>query len=344
MQDAQEAAGTAVKPRSEMSPLVASIVINWRRPDETLDCVRYLLASDYPNHRVLVVDNSAGTSGVEKLLAGLPVEIVPSPGNIGAAGGGNIGLRRSLEIGADYAWLVNGDAIVQPDTLPRLVATAEADPLIGMVSPTFHDTEARDTPTLYLQVFQPHTQTAAETIDLEEAQHWYAERGVQVVFPSTALLVRRAAIDAIGMIDEQFFIYIEDTDYCLHCRDAGFRLVPCFDVVVYHRFKSPIGTPDATPLYAHYYMSRNYLLLWRKRSRRWFSKKATVWLLYERLGQIELTASLPAVQNAILTGVWDGLRGIGGPYDPARKPPAWFRAIVGRHPRLIMNLIDRKLF
>ena len=327
----QEAAAT--------TPLVLSVVLNWQRPDETLACVRALLHSDYPNQRVLVVDNSAGAANLEAVLAGLKVEIIRNPENLGAAGGVNVGLRHALAVGADYAWLVNSDAIAPPDTLARLVAAAEADPRIGMVSPIFHDTEARDTPALCLSVFEPLAQVVAQTASPEEAQRWLAGRPDDIVMANTALLVRRAVIETIGETDERFFVYVEDTEYSLRCREAGFRLVTCFDAVVYHRFTKPAHA--LAPLY--YFMTRNYLLLWRKRRRRWLASKATLWFLHERLRQIARMPQQPAAIDALLAGLWDGLRGIGGPHDPASRAPWWLRRTLGRHPRLFLALLDRRL-
>ena len=109
-------------------PSVLTVVLNWRRPDETLACVRSLLDIDYPNQRVLVVGNSAGASGIDTVLSGLPVEIIRNPANLGFTGGVNVGLRHALATGADYAWLMNSDATAAPEALRRLVAAAEADP------------------------------------------------------------------------------------------------------------------------------------------------------------------------------------------------------------------------
>ena len=54
-------------------------------------------------------------------------------------------------------------------------------------------------------------------------------------------------------------------------------------------------------------------------------------------------AGLPDLQNAVLAGLWDGARGVGGPFDPARRPPAWLRVTLGQHPRWFINLLDRRL-
>lgn len=324
-------------------PRVCTVVVNWQRPEETLACVRSLLALDYPAQRIVVVDNSAGASGVEALLAGLPVQLVRNPANLGFTGGVNAGLRHARDAGADYVWLMNSDATAAPDALRKLVAAAEADPRIGLVSPMIHDPEARERPLFCLALLSPRSLDAHATADPDEARRWLGEQAENVVLYGTALLIRRALIEAIGGLDERFFAYVEDIDYSLRCREAGFRPVPCFDARVYHRFKEPTQTPQATPPYLYYFMTRNYLLLWRKRSRRLLLGRPALWLLRRCLLQImRMPQNQPAIE-AILAGLWDGARGIGGPYDPARRPPWWLRRTLGRHPRLFRDLLDRRL-
>ena len=323
-------------------PLVATVVLNWQRPEETLACVQALRDTDYPNQRILVVDNSAGASGIGTLLAGLPVEVIRNPKNLGFTGGVNVGLHRAVADGADYVWLFNSDALPAADTLGRLVAAAEADPAIGLISPVIHDPAARDVPLFCLARYEPRSLIASQTASEEEARQWLRERPDEIVLPGTALLVRRAVVTAIGGLDARFFAYVEDVDYSLRCHAAGFRVVPCFGAVIWHRFREPTTRPSDTPPYLYYFMTRNSLLLWRKRRRR-LASKAMLWFLHERLRQIDRMPQQPAAIDALLAGLWDGLRGIGGPHDPASRAPWWLRRTLGRHPRLFLDLLDRKL-
>jgi GT2 family glycosyltransferase len=319
-------------------PRTVAIVLNWRRPDETLACLRSLLASDYPNLHVLVVDNSAGSSGIDDLLAGLPAEILRSPHNLGFTGGVNLGIHHALAAGTDYVWLVNSDATVAPDALGRLVAAAEADLRIGLVSPVFHDPERTGTPVFCLAL-QPADNVCSEgTADPEQARAWLRQRPGQVVLYGAALLIRRTLIDTIGTLDDRFFAYAEDVDYCLRCHDAGYRPAVCFDAVAYHQFKD-LAAADVAP-YVHYFVNRNQALLWRKRGG--LLRRPTVWYLHQRLLGLEAKLHDRAAVDAMLLGLWDGLRGVGGPPDLSRRPPAWLRYTVGRHPRPLINLLERK--
>jgi GT2 family glycosyltransferase len=322
------------------APRVVTVILNWRRPDETLTCVRSLLEADYPNQHILIIDNSAGTTDIDGLLNGLPVEIIRNPANLGFTGGVNIGMRQAVASGADYVWLMNSDATTAPDALTRLVASAEANPGIGLISPVIRAPEDPSRIVFCLGLQGPDHIASGGTSDPVEAAAWLRDRQADAVLYGAALLVRRAVIDAIGGLDERFFAYVEDIDYSLRCHDAGFNVAVCFEAFAYHQFKDLMT--DILPPYVHYFMNRNQMLLWRKRTRGFLLRKATMWYLYQRLLKIEREKDDPVATNALLLGLWDGLRGVGGPYDPKRLAPWWLRRTIGRRPGIVINLLERK--
>lgn len=329
-----ETAGAAVW------PLVVTVVLNWRHPEETLACVRTLHALDYPNQRILVIDNDAGSSGIEALLAGLPVRVIRNPANLGFTGGVNVGLRAGFAEDAAYVWLFNSDATAAPDALRHLVAAAEADPRIGLASPVFHHPDAPDAPAFLLGLFDRRSLLPTGTHEAALARQWLRERPGDIVLYGTALLVRRALFDAAGAFDERFFAYHEDIEYSLRCHRSGFRPAVCFEAKAYHPFKS---ARDMRP-YVHYLMTRNIFFLWRTLpQRRRAALRPGLWFVRRCLGQIMNMQDDPAGTEAILAGLWDGIRGITGPYRPGRRAPWWLRHTLGRHPVVFADLLDRRL-
>lgn len=255
-------------------PRVVTVVLNWNHPDETLVCVRSLLTADYPNQHVVVIDNSAGNSGIEQLLSDLNVEIIRNADNLGFTGAANVGMLDAPRAGADYVWLVNSDAIVPPDTLTKLVATAQTDAYIGLVSPVIYSPEPPQNPVVCLGVYS--SRVLMTTASIDQAQEWLRCRPKEVFVYGTALLIRRSLIEAIGVLDDQFFAYFEDLDYCIRCHEAGFRVTACLEAAVYHHFKS-VGQGEGAPPHLAYFMTRNYLLLLRKRSFTDVVRKSTLW-------------------------------------------------------------------
>jgi GT2 family glycosyltransferase len=326
-----------------MFPSVAAVVLNWNDAGATSACLRSLAATRYPNLAVIVVDNASTDGSAEALARDPSIDLLRNPANLGFTGGVNTGIRRAMENGADYVWLLNSDAVTGPDVLGQLVAAAERDERIGLVSPVFHDPAAPDRPEWCLSRFDPASRVASQTADPGEARAWADRYPGQLVLIGTALLIRRALVTAIGGLDEQFFAYVEDVDYSLRAAAAGFRAVVVPEAVVLHGFKRPVETPGAVPAYLHYFMTRNYLLLWRKRPGRVVLSRAMLWFLRQRLSQIARMRDDPAAVNAVLAGLWDGLRGIGGRYDPARRMPAPPRWLLGRFPSFWIHLIDGRL-
>ena len=119
------------------APVVLIVLLNWNSLEETRAALDAVGRLNYGNYRVLIVDNGShdGSNVALKKLAGDRVEVLESPVNTGYTGGCNLGLKRALEMGAEYVWLLNNDAVTEPGTLSSLVALAESDPRIGLVTP-----------------------------------------------------------------------------------------------------------------------------------------------------------------------------------------------------------------
>ena len=317
---------------------VAVVVVNWQDPAATIDCVRQLQADEL-RPRIVVVDNGSSAEAVKRLAALAGIELLQNPANLGFTGGVNVGLAHAMGTGAEYVWLLNNDAIPDRNCLRRLLAFAKSDRMVGLVTPVIRDPGDHATVLVALMRFDPASLVAFQTRDGEEARRWMDESPASVVAIGTALLVSRRLYDTIGGLDEQFFAYVEDVDYSLRCTAQGFKVAVCFDAAVYHRFKDPVGDPAATPVHVHYFMARNYPLLWRKHfkgSRR----RAAVWFLRSRLMQMHAMRANKAAVQAVVMGLWDGLRGVGGPSRAAKRPPWWLDLVLARNARRSAALID----
>ena len=122
--------------RTDGAPLVRVVVVNFNGGDLTLDCLRTLLVTEWPDDRlhVVLVDNASTDGVVERVRAGYPgVTVIESGANLGFAGGCNLAMT---DLGAtDYVALVNNDATVAPGWLPPLVDVLDADRSLGAACP-----------------------------------------------------------------------------------------------------------------------------------------------------------------------------------------------------------------
>lgn len=321
-------------------PNVAVIILHWNDEAATLACLNELRSTDYTNYSTIVVDNGSTTGSAERIGQAGQVDLITNPTNLGYTGGVNVGIGRAMAAGADYVWLLNSDAATRPDVLSLLVAAAEADQRIGLVSPVFHDPEHPDVAEFCLGRFDPASRYATQTADPAIARAWQQNFPDQILVLGTALLIRRRLIETIGTLDPTFFAYVEDVDYSLRALAAGFRNVFVPEAVVLHKFKQPTDNPGGVPAYLHYFITRNYLLLWRKLPRPMLMRRAALWFLHQRLTQIANMRDVPAAIDAVLAGLWDGVRGIGGPYRRGRKAPWLLRATLGRYPAFFLAVLD----
>ena len=307
-------------------PSVYVIVLNWNTLEETARCIDSVLGHSYLNYQILVVDNGSTGDSVAALRDRAPnVEVIALSTNTGYTGGNNIGMAHAFAAGADYVWLLNNDALAAPDTLAKLVETAETEPDIGLVSPVQREwTDAPDIHTIcgHFDFAAPSTE---QTDAISLARSWLAERPQRVLLYGAALLVRRALWEKIGGLDERFFAYFEDSDYSVRSIYAGFRNYLALDAFIYHKKKPTKDNPQSIKPHVYYYVARNEILFWVKYTRGLCLLKSIWWHILRQRYQINRMGGYQAGIDAILAGLWDGWRGVRGEC-PARQHPWLLRA------------------
>ncbi|MGB5845944.1 MAG: glycosyltransferase, partial [Anaerolineales bacterium] len=102
----------------ETSDQVEVVIVNWERPEDTIQCIRSVLQSKYPNFQILVVDNGSSDDSIEKISQACDqITLIALPENIGFAGGYNAGIEKALESGAPFIFLLNNDTVINENTL-----------------------------------------------------------------------------------------------------------------------------------------------------------------------------------------------------------------------------------
>lgn len=240
-------------------PQVAIIVLNWNGLNDTLECLESLSHLDYPFYEVIVVDNDSTDGSVPAIRARCPdVVIIETGENLGYTGGNNVGIRYALECGADYVLLLNNDTVVEPAFLRLLVDAAEAEPAVGIAGPTIYYHERPDVIwSAGGAIDWQRGSTRMVGLDEQDGgQFGQVPRTVDFV-TGCAMLVGRAVLEQAGLLDERFFAYYEETEWCVRATRAGFQIVHVPPAHIWHKI-SPAAQADS-PL-VHYYMTRNRLL------------------------------------------------------------------------------------
>lgn len=260
---------------------------------------------------VALLDRAAAERGDE--AGGAELILVRTGGNLGFAGGNNVGLRWALARGCGHAWLLNNDTVVPPDALLTLVETMAKDGRIGLCG------------SLLLEYHAPEkVQACAGAVDLRTFRGRHIGPGLAVadghgikrlcagadlktfelLYPvGASMLVSRAFLTDVGLMEEAYFLYYEEADWVLRGQ-ARYRMAIATDSHVYHRHGASAGsTPQG-------FSARSVGFLYRSRL---------------RIARQFAPGRLPQVAGSILLDAAKGLaRG------RTAKLRAAFRALTGR--------------
>ena len=245
------------RPASEL-PLVSVIVVNWNGLDCVDPCLASLLRQTWPALEVIVVDNGSRDGSLELLRSryGSRITLVESPVNLGFAGGNNLGIRAAK--GA-YVALLNNDAVAEADWVGALVRAAEADEAVGMCASKILVLDGGGVIDSAGLLMSPDGIGRGRG-RLERDGDAYARAEDALVPSGCAALYRRAMLDEIGLFDEDFFAYCEDSDLGLRGRLAGWRCRYVPDAVVHHAY-SRSTAPYSTFKAFHVERNRCFVLL-----------------------------------------------------------------------------------
>jgi GT2 family glycosyltransferase len=239
-------------------PLVSAVVVNWNGVACIQACLESLLDQRWPALEIIVVDNGS-TDGSRELLRaryGARITLIESPVNLGFAAGNNIAIRAAK--GA-YVALLNNDAVADVDWVGELVRAAEADPRVGMCACKILVLDGRGLiDSAGLLISGDGIGRGRGRLELDGDA--YARAGDALIPSGCAVLYRRAMLDEIGLFDEDFFAYCEDSDLGLRGRLAGWtcRYVPT--ATVHHAYSRSAG-PYSTFKAFHVERNRCFVVL-----------------------------------------------------------------------------------
>ncbi len=244
-------------------PSVCTVVLNWNGLADTRECLQSLQETDYPNNHVIMIDNGSDSDEatlVEREFGGF-IEVVRNPVNLGFAGGMNVGIRRALEAGAEYVLLLNNDVTVDPGFLKAMVATAGKHPNLGAASPRAYFRARPDVIYSTGGRVNVWTGTARQIGRGQRDRGQFEAEAVRDYADGLCLLMSREAIERVGLLDEGYFMYWEETDWCFRARAKGFRCYYVPEAKVWHKAERSLSSTDEF----HYHYERNALMFVRKR-------------------------------------------------------------------------------
>ncbi len=250
---------------------VIIVIVSYNSAEDLPECltsVKNLLTTNY-SLLTIVVDNSSDDNSVD-VAKKFDVEVIENSENLGFSGGANVGIKATQKFGANFILLLNPDTTVHPSLIYEFLKIAKKNEKIGILSPKIY--------------FYPGFEFHKSRYKKEELGKviWYAggvidwdnvlasHKGVDEVdsglynkitetdFATGAtMMIKVEVFKKIGNFDEKFFLYLEDLDFSLRAKKAGFSILYVPKAIAWHKWARATGGGSALQ---DYYFTRNRLL------------------------------------------------------------------------------------
>lgn len=295
------------------NPQVTVIIVNWNGWEDTIECLESLFQINYPKYQIIVVDNHSQDDSVKRIkeyAKKRKLIIILNDENYGFAEGNNIGIKYAQEnFNPDYILLLNNDTVVDKDFLNELVNAGENDDTIGILGPKIY---FYDAPNVIWSAGCKISWKLARGIQIgsgELDQGQYDEQKEVEYVSGSAFLIKTNAIKKIGLMDKNYFLYFEESDWTLRANQAGYKSLYVPSAKIWHKI-SRSGGGISKPI-GLYYITRNRWIFMKK-----WAKKSDyyIFIIYQTVGAIILPITLSiyyrntSLLKAYYQGLWNGIK------------------------------------
>jgi len=281
--------------------MIWTVIVNYRTAALVVECLRSIAAeaAALPGFRAVVVDNASGDGSVETLAGAIEREgwrgwasVIANDRNGGFASGNNVGIREALRARVDHVLLLNPDTVARSGAIRALSDFLDSHPQVGIAGSALENAaggaecSAHNAPSplgelesgASLGLLSRALRRHAVTPPLRDVAHeceWVS---------GASLMVKKEVFDSVGLLDEEYFLYFEEADFCLRARQAGWQVwfVPASRVV--HLEGASTGIADTS----------------RRRPRYWYDSRRRYFLKHFGAAGLVLADALWAVGTASL--------------------------------------------
>ncbi len=243
------------------TPLVSIISVNYNEPEETKLFLDSLYKSDYQNFETIIVDNGSKRKISKNLEKHYPkLTCIINEKNLGFAGGNNIGVDKAK---GEYLIFFNNDTIIPSLTVSMLTQYMINNPNVGIASPKiiFEDNKIQYAGSTRLNTF---TGRGKRIGFYEDDIGQYNNNYQTDLVHGAAMITSRKVIEEVGKMFEDYFLYYEELDWCMHIKKANYKIWYIGKAHITHKESLSVGIDS--PLKT-YYMSRNRILFQRRNTK-----------------------------------------------------------------------------
>ncbi|KKR03339.1 MAG: Glycosyl transferase family 2 [Microgenomates group bacterium GW2011_GWB1_40_9] len=252
---------------------IIAIIVNWNGKDDTVRCLESLQKISLFGNTlsIIVVDNGSTNDSVSVIKKTFPgIFVIETGKNLGFTGGNNIGIQKAMEIGADLIWFLNNDTLVDRQVLS--FASVFDDSSVGACGSKiyfaagheFHHDRYKESERgrvfWYAGGIVDWNNLYASHRGVDEVDHGQYDKSIETPFiTGCSLVVRREVVERVGMLDDKYFLYLEDLDWNIRIQKAGYKTIYFPKSIVWHVNAGSSGRPG-NPMH-EYYFTRNRLFL-----------------------------------------------------------------------------------
>lgn len=238
-----------------MNPKVGIVLVNYNGENFQYDCIKTIKDMNYKNYEIIIVDNDSKDDSIKIVKENFPdVIIIETSENNGVAKGNNIGIREAIKRNCEYILLLNNDTEVDVDMLTQLLKKASENTMV----------------TCKMYYYKPSNMiwcaggklnwSRGTTIHFGEGEidNGQFDDGKYIEYtPTCCLLIHKNIFQKVGLMDEKYFMYYDDTDFLVRCNNKGIKTWYEPNAKLWHKVSSSSG--GALSKISIYYGDRNRL-------------------------------------------------------------------------------------
>ena len=205
---------------------VAVVILNWNGWSDTLECVKTIASR--VDYRIIIVDNSSTDDSVKHLKSlGENVEIIETTRNLGFSGGNNVGIMRALSDGFDFVWLLNNDTLLSGGEIDSFLALMADHPDVGILGGALYE---------YSGIKQIQVMGGGKlNVHLALTNHYKFKGLIPQHIIGACMFIRAQVFKDVGLLDNEYFFFMEDTDFSLRARNYGWKIMTNEEVGIIHK-------------------------------------------------------------------------------------------------------------
>lgn len=249
---------------------VTIVILNYNGLSETLECLESLKSLNKDSLKIIkiVVDNGSKDGSINVLSKIKDIKLLENSENLGFTGGNNLGIQKALDLKSDYILVLNNDTLVEPDLLINLIKAAKYAPIVcpkiyfakGF---EFHKDRYKKSELGKVIWYAGGKIDWKNIIGVHDGvdqvdKGQYSKRRYIDMASGACFLAKKEVFEKIGLFDEKYFLYLEDMDFCVRAKIAGFKIIFEPAAIVWHKNAASSGGSGSS--LQDYFISRNRLI------------------------------------------------------------------------------------